>query len=141
MAEAIHDLMTRNPKYWNKPLPYLDGLVFKIISDENQRLNSMKAGELDALYTPSQPQTGVDAAKAGFQTIKYEPSGGLTIFLNMKKILEAGDVDEAINAAASVGDDRLQQQATGHVNQDSFTHGSSAQRSTPTARTSRGTGL
>jgi predicted metalloprotease len=45
------------------------------------------------------------------------------------KLLQAGDVDEAINAAASVGDDRIQQQATGHVNQDSFTHGSSAQRS------------
>ena len=46
-----------------------------------------------------------------------------------RRLLEAGDVDEALNAAASVGDDRIQQQTTGRVNVDSFTHGSAAQRS------------
>ena len=46
-----------------------------------------------------------------------------------RKILEAGDVDEAIRAAAAVGDDRLQRAATGQVNPDTFTHGTSAQRS------------
>jgi predicted metalloprotease len=43
-------------------------------------------------------------------------------------ILEVGDVEEGLNAAAAVGDDRLQRMSTGHVNPDSFTHGSSAQR-------------
>ena len=42
--------------------------------------------------------------------------------------LQAGDVEEGLNAAASVGDDRIQQRTTGHVNTDAFTHGSSAQR-------------
>jgi predicted metalloprotease len=42
--------------------------------------------------------------------------------------LEKGDVREAIRASAAVGDDRLQRRATGQVNPDSFTHGSSAQR-------------
>ncbi len=45
-----------------------------------------------------------------------------------RQILEAGDVEEALNAASQIGDDRLQQQATGQVVPDSFTHGSSAQR-------------
>ena len=45
-----------------------------------------------------------------------------------RKLLEAGDVQEALNAASAVGDDRLQKQATGRVNPDSFTHGTSAQR-------------
>ena len=45
-----------------------------------------------------------------------------------RKILEAGDVDEALTAATAIGDDRLQRQARGHVVPDSFTHGSSAQR-------------
>jgi len=45
-----------------------------------------------------------------------------------QQILEQGDIEKAMNAAAAVGDDRLQRQATGHVNTDSFTHGSSAQR-------------
>jgi predicted metalloprotease len=46
-----------------------------------------------------------------------------------RRILEQGDVDEALNAASSVGDDRIQQRTTGRINVDSFTHGSAAQRS------------
>ena len=42
--------------------------------------------------------------------------------------LEQGDVAEALDAATSVGDDRLQKRATGSINPDSFTHGTSAQR-------------
>jgi len=42
--------------------------------------------------------------------------------------LERGDVREAIGAAGAVGDDRLQRQATGRVNPDTFTHGTSEQR-------------
>lgn len=48
---------------------------------------------------------------------------------DQRRMLEQGDVDEALNAAASVGDDRIQKQTTGRVNVDSFTHGSAAQRS------------
>lgn len=43
-------------------------------------------------------------------------------------LLEAGDLEEALGAAAAIGDDRLQRQAQGRVTPDSFTHGSSAQR-------------
>ncbi|WP_029350444.1 neutral zinc metallopeptidase [Bosea sp. 117] len=44
------------------------------------------------------------------------------------RILEEGDVEEALNAASAIGDDRLQKQAQGFSVPDSFTHGSSAQR-------------
>ena len=44
------------------------------------------------------------------------------------KWLEPGDVEEALNAANAIGDDRLQQQAQGYVVPDSFTHGTSEQR-------------
>lgn len=44
------------------------------------------------------------------------------------KLLEDGDLEEAINAAASIGDDRMQRRAGQYVNPDGFTHGSSAQR-------------
>jgi len=43
-------------------------------------------------------------------------------------ILEQGDVEEALRAASSIGDDKLQKQATGYVRPDAFTHGSSQQR-------------
>ncbi|HEX9985973.1 MAG TPA: neutral zinc metallopeptidase [Thermoanaerobaculia bacterium] len=45
-----------------------------------------------------------------------------------RQLLEAGDVEEALNAASAIGDDRLQKSAGRRVNPDSFTHGSSAQR-------------
>lgn len=47
---------------------------------------------------------------------------------NQRKILEQGDVEEAMNAAAKIGDDALQKAQTGQVVPDSFTHGTSAQR-------------
>jgi predicted metalloprotease len=47
---------------------------------------------------------------------------------NDKIKLEVGDLEEAINAAAAVGDDRLQEQASGAVRPERFTHGTSEQR-------------
>jgi iron complex outermembrane receptor protein len=45
-----------------------------------------------------------------------------------RQVLEQGDVEEALNAAAQIGDDKLQRQAQGRVVPESFTHGTSAQR-------------
>ncbi len=47
---------------------------------------------------------------------------------NITNYIEPGDVEEALNAANAIGDDRLQQQSSGHVVPDAFTHGTSAQR-------------
>lgn len=46
----------------------------------------------------------------------------------MNDILEEGDIEEALNAAHAIGDDRLQKQAQGYVVPDAFTHGTSEQR-------------
>jgi predicted metalloprotease len=45
-----------------------------------------------------------------------------------RQLLDPGDVQAGLQAAASVGDDRLQKMSTGHVSPESFTHGTSAQR-------------
>lgn len=47
---------------------------------------------------------------------------------NSRKIVDPGDMDEALNAASQIGDDTLQKKATGTVRPETFTHGSSAQR-------------
>ena len=46
----------------------------------------------------------------------------------MTQMMEEGDLEEALNAANAIGDDRLQRQSTGKVVPDSFTHGTSEQR-------------
>jgi predicted metalloprotease len=46
----------------------------------------------------------------------------------MKKILEEGDIEEALGAANAIGDDKLQKESQGYVVPDAFTHGTSAQR-------------
>ncbi len=46
----------------------------------------------------------------------------------MKNILERGDIDEALNAANAIGDDRLQKETQGYIVPESFTHGTSQQR-------------
>lgn len=45
-----------------------------------------------------------------------------------KRVLEQGDIEEGLNAASAIGDDRLQRQSGGRVVPESFTHGTSAQR-------------
>jgi predicted metalloprotease len=47
---------------------------------------------------------------------------------SIKKAINEKDIEDALNAANAIGDDRLQQQSQGHVEPDSFTHGTSAQR-------------
>jgi uncharacterized protein len=48
---------------------------------------------------------------------------------NARQVLEAGDLEEGLRAAAAIGDDRLQRQAQGRIAPESFTHGTSEQRS------------
>jgi len=58
----------------------------------------------------------------------YFYAGVWTHYVQELNLLEAGDIEEALNAASAVGDDRIQRQTQGYVAPDSFTHGASEQR-------------
>ena len=55
-------------------------------------------------------------------------AGVFARYVKDQGVLEPGDIEEALNAASAIGDDKIQRQQTGYVVPDSFTHGSSEQR-------------
>ncbi|AIN19703.1 neutral zinc metallopeptidase family protein [Yersinia rochesterensis] len=82
-----------------------------------------------------QQQQGVSEAEANRLSVKMELqadcfAGVWGKAMEKQNVLEIGDLQEALNAAQAIGDDRLQQQRQGQVVPDSFTHGTSAQRYT-----------
>lgn len=82
----------------------------------------------------NQMRQGMSQAEANAMSMRVELqadcfAGIWAHFTNQKGLLEAGDIDEALNAATAIGDDTLQKRSQGYVVPDSFTHGTSAQRS------------
>lgn len=80
-----------------------------------------------------QQQQGLNRAEQNKLSVKLELqadcfAGVWGHYMEREQVLEHGDLEEALNAAQAIGDDRLQQQSQGRVIPDSFTHGSSAQR-------------
>lgn len=87
------------------------------ISDRVQRLSQQDRSEANELSIQQELQADCFAGVWG-QTTRE------------RGLLEAGDVQEGLGAAAAVGDDRIQREATGRVNPETWTHGSSEQRRT-----------
>lgn len=83
--------------------------------------------------TMAQRMEQADPANANQVSVKVELqadcyAGVWGYYAQQAGALNANDVHDGLNAAAAVGDDRLQRETTGRVNYDTFTHGSSAQR-------------
>lgn len=73
----------RNPNYWRAPLPYLDGLVLKIITDSVQQGNSYKANEGDILSGPS--QATAESFKNDSKIVSLELLAGTNVEFNVAK--------------------------------------------------------
>ncbi len=78
-------------------------------------------------------QRRVSEAEANQLSVRLELqadffAGVFARYVQSQGVLEAGDIDEALQAASAVGDDNIQRQTTGYVVPDSFTHGTSEQR-------------
>lgn len=82
----------------------------------------------------TQEQQGMSKAQVNQLSVKLELQADCYAGIwgyyadSERKMLEGGDIEEALNAASAIGDDNLQQQAGGAVRPESFTHGSSKQR-------------
>ena len=85
------------------------------ISDRVRELQEARPDEANAVSVRLELQADCLAGVWGHSTAQRD-------------VLEQGDADEALAAAAAIGDDRIQRGATGHVNPETWTHGSSRQR-------------
>jgi len=85
------------------------------IEPKVQRLRESRPDEANALSVRLELQADCFAGVWGYSTAQ-------------RRIVDQSDVEEALNAAAAVGDDRLQKMARGRVSPETFTHGSSADR-------------
>ena len=85
------------------------------ISERVQRAQSSRGSEANALSVRMELQADCFAGVWGYHAAQ-------------RQLLDPGDVDEGLGAAAAIGDDRLQRQGQGYVAPESFTHGSSEQR-------------
>lgn len=84
------------------------------------------AGQVRQLQQARPGQANVLSVRMELQADCYAGLWGHTTA--RRNLLEPGDVEEGLQAAASIGDDTIQQQASGRVRPESFTHGSAAQR-------------
>jgi len=91
--------------------------------------------QLGLLPQVEQAQRAMDQAESNSLQVKVELQADCLagVWANRAQakwqFIEPGDVDSALQTASAIGDDRLQRQAQGYVVPDSFTHGTSAQRS------------
>ena len=85
----------------------------------------------NVLGTLERSQSGGSGPNSGAVRVELQAdcyAGVWGYHAKQKGVLQAGDPEEALRAAAAIGDDRLQQQTQGRVSPESFTHGSSEQR-------------
>jgi peptide/nickel transport system substrate-binding protein len=92
-------VLQRNPAYWRSPMPYVDQVVVKVIGDEQQRLDTFKAGGGNEIYVTT-PESADQIVKAGGQGMGIFLSGGPALyFATDKPPLDDLRVRQAIYAA------------------------------------------
>lgn len=79
-----HMTFAKNPTYWQKGLPHLDGVTLKIVTDPQQDINALVSGEADLLEVQHTSMI-TQGEQAGLKSAKTALSGGDGLFFNTKK--------------------------------------------------------
>ncbi|HZQ38193.1 MAG TPA: ABC transporter substrate-binding protein [Dehalococcoidia bacterium] len=99
----------KNPNYWNKGLPYADGVVLNIIPDTSTVEAQYQAGKLDILIAGDPPTADADAVKKAVpksQTYEYSPNGMSFLFFSHVNDANSPFKDPRVRQAASMAVDR-----------------------------------
>jgi len=99
-----HITYARNPDYWNKPLPYLNGMTFKILTEENARLAALRAGQIQYATLSAQGVAQLQNAP-GITTLKAPNAWVALHYINVsKKPLDDPRVRRALRMAVDTNE-------------------------------------
>lgn len=99
-----HITYARNPDYWDKPLPYLDGMVFKILTEENARLAALRAGQIQYAFMTAQGAAQLEGS-SGFAVMKSPYAWVVLHYINVyRKPLSDARVRRALRMAVDTNE-------------------------------------
>ncbi len=79
-----HITYARHPDYWDQPLPYLDGMTFKILTEENARVAVLRAGQIQYAYVNAQNAAQLDRV-SGIKVLKNLVASVTLHYINVSK--------------------------------------------------------
>jgi len=149
--------LKENEKIWSQIFPQLYGQPYKepvlvVFEGEDRSACGFASAATGPFYCPADQKVYIDLQFADLMRQRFRAPGDFALAYvvahevghhiqnllgygvwahyadSASKLLEAGDVREALVAASAIGDDAIQKQSQGYVVPDSFTHGSSEQR-------------
>ena len=94
----------RNPDYWDKSLPYLDGMVFKVLTEENARIAALKAGQIQYAFLSGQGAAQLEGAPG--ITVAKSPTAWVVVhYINRRnKPLSDARVRRALRMAVDTNE-------------------------------------
>jgi peptide/nickel transport system substrate-binding protein len=94
----------RNPDYWDKSLPYLDGMVFKVLTEENARIAALRAGQVQYAFLSGQGAAQLEGAP-GISVSKSPTAWVVTHYINRRnKPLSDARVRRAMRMAVDTNE-------------------------------------